>query len=154
MNDIEIGKRIEQRRLEMGLTGGELAKRLGVSAGHLSRVINGKAGSLSVAKARAWASELGVTTQWLMEGQGPELGEAYRRLASDKDVGAALVKLGAWFATATGHEQEMFRHNMRLWSEQLSRRDVKIRNWTINDVVDMERSVDPDFSSWTTASKN
>jgi len=64
----KVGDRVRQRRLEMGLSQPQLAKRVGTITYQAIQALEGGGGSkhlVSIARA------LGVTAEWLQDGQGP-----------------------------------------------------------------------------------
>jgi len=77
----QVKKRIKQLRKEMGLTGAELAARIGVSQGNVSDWESEKRTSTPTTKALiAMARELGVSLNWLLLGTGNQfLGQDDRK---------------------------------------------------------------------------
>jgi transcriptional regulator with XRE-family HTH domain len=135
MDAVAVGQRIEQRRKEMDLTNAELAKRLGCSASHLSRVQNGLVKGLRYDTVRAWADVLHVSPQWLAEGEGGEFRSAANRLGADPDISSSLVTMATWFSTSSEHDKEKLRHILRRLATLLSRRDTELKEVNDRDLV-------------------
>jgi transcriptional regulator with XRE-family HTH domain len=135
MDAAAVGRRIEERRKEMDLTNVDMAKKLGCSPSHLSRVQNGLVKGLRYDTVREWAQILGVTPQWLAEGEGGEFRVAVNRLGADPDISRALVTMATWFSTSGEHDREKLRHILRRLADLMSRRDTELKEVTDRDLV-------------------
>ena len=96
MNELEtpwntVGERVRELRTASGLTVRELARRVGVSASHISQVERG-IGSFSVPALYAVASELGVQMHEILDPKAPPV--AAEPLVAAADVGGDLVARG------------------------------------------------------------
>lgn len=72
-----IGNRVAKRMHELGLSGGELARRSGVPQPTIHRILSGTSASPRQENVERIAKVLGVTTEWLWKGEGsnpPPLG--------------------------------------------------------------------------------
>jgi len=78
-----VGERVRELRAGAGLTVRELARRIGVSASHVSQVERG-IGSFSVPALYAVAAELGVQMHEILDPQGPPA-----RVAAPPDSGGS-----------------------------------------------------------------
>lgn len=78
-----VGERVRELRAGAGLTVRELARRIGVSASHVSQVERG-IGSFSVPALYAVAAELGVQMHEILDPQGPPV-----RAAAPSDSGGS-----------------------------------------------------------------
>ncbi len=66
----DIGERIATRRKELGITGGQIKEKTGISTGNLSGIENGS--SLPSATALISLSKiLNCTTDWILKGEAP-----------------------------------------------------------------------------------
>ncbi len=135
MDQRAVGHRVDERRRAMGLTGDELAKKLGCSAAHLSRVMAGKSGDMKYDTIRAWANTLEVTPSWLAEGDSPDFRDAATTLGADPIISRALATISVWFETTTEVDREIFRHSLDKWASLLNRRDTHIKEVSDRDLV-------------------
>lgn len=65
-----IGNRVAKRMHELGLSGGELARRSGVPQPTIHRILTGMSASPRLENVERIARALGVTTEWLWKGEG------------------------------------------------------------------------------------
>lgn len=66
MNSIEIGKRIKQRRIELQMTQGDIANRIGVAVSTIQRYEAGTIDKVKLPVLEAIARALRVSPQWLI----------------------------------------------------------------------------------------
>ena len=87
-----VGERVRELRAASGLTVRELARRIGVSASHVSQVERG-IGSFSVPALYAVAAELGVQMHEILDPQAPAPSVSVAPVTSGGDlVGAGIVQ--------------------------------------------------------------
>lgn len=142
MDTRAVGQRIDQRQRHFGLTNRALAARLGCHESHLSRVKRGYVETLSYDTVREWASVLGVTPQWLIDGDELDLAEVIKRLSAEPDIGLALSQLASWQEASTEHDREKLRHILRRLGTLLSRRDTRLKEVSDRDLVEFEQRGD------------
>lgn len=66
INNAEVGKRIENRRTELGLTLQDIATEVGVAISTIQRYEQGKIGKVKLPVMEAIAAALNVSTDWLL----------------------------------------------------------------------------------------
>ena len=66
INNAEVGKRIEDRRTELGLTLQDIAAEVGVAISTIQRYEQGKIGKVKLPVMEAIAAALNVSTDWLL----------------------------------------------------------------------------------------
>lgn len=66
INNSEVGKRIENRRTELGLTLQDIANEVGVAISTIQRYEQGKIGKVKLPVMEAIAAALNVSTDWLL----------------------------------------------------------------------------------------
>lgn len=66
INNAEVGKRIEDRRTELGLTLQDIASEVGVAISTIQRYEQGKIGKVKLPVMEAIAAALNVSTDWLL----------------------------------------------------------------------------------------
>ncbi|MDH0042367.1 LexA family protein [Pseudomonas juntendi] len=98
-----IGNRVAKRMHELGLSGGELARRSGVPQPTIHRILSGTSASPRQENVERIAKALGVTTEWLWKGEGgnqPPLGPTTNVELGPKVRGfvplISWVQAGAW----------------------------------------------------------
>ncbi|MBA6095617.1 helix-turn-helix domain-containing protein [Pseudomonas juntendi] len=98
-----IGNRVAKRMHELGLSGGELARRSGVPQPTIHRILSGTSASPRHENVERIAKALGVTTDWLWKGEGssqPPLGPTANVEPGPKVRGfvplISWVQAGAW----------------------------------------------------------
>lgn len=98
-----IGNRVAKRMHELGLSGGELARRSGVPQPTIHRILSGTSASPRQENVERIAKVLGVTTEWLWKGEGsnpPPLGPMANVEPGPKVRGfvplISWVQAGAW----------------------------------------------------------
>lgn len=98
-----IGNRVAKRMHELGLSGGELARRSGVPQPTIHRILSGTSASPRHENVERIAKALGVTTDWLWKGEGssqPPLGPTTNVEPGPKVRGfvplISWVQAGAW----------------------------------------------------------
>lgn len=65
---VTMGRRIASRRVLLGMDGGELAEKVGISRVRLSSIENDRAGDINTATLVKIAKALGVTETWILHG--------------------------------------------------------------------------------------
>lgn len=98
-----IGNRVAKRMHELGLSGGELARRSGVPQPTIHRILSGTSASPRQENVERIAKALGVTTEWLWKGEGgnqPHFGSTANVEPGPKVRGfvplISWVQAGAW----------------------------------------------------------
>lgn len=66
---VTMGRRIASRRTLLGMTGIELAERVGISRVRISSIENDTAGDINTATLVKIARALGVTETWILHGE-------------------------------------------------------------------------------------
>jgi transcriptional regulator with XRE-family HTH domain len=136
MDQRQLGIRIRQRREALGMSQIELGKKVGVAAGTISRLESAKSGEPTYEVVRNLADALDTSTGWLIDGGSTDFRMAMARLEVDPVVKEALLRISAWFETATEHERETFRRNMETMGRMFERRDTTIRALSSEDVAE------------------
>jgi|GEM_PF-3090494 len=70
--DSGLGRRIWQRRRQLGLSGRQLARRTGIEPSQLSKIERGVVPTIRSDTLQALAFHLGVTSDWLLGPYEPE----------------------------------------------------------------------------------
>lgn len=84
-----MGNRVKEMRLALGLSQEEIAQRLGVTRGAISRIETGTT-NLTPAMARSLCREFSVNEDWLLNGNGDMFLEMSRAELAANIVGNAL----------------------------------------------------------------
>lgn len=84
-----MGNRVKEMRLALGLSQEDIAKRLGVTRGAISRIETGTT-NLTPAMARSMCREFSISEEWLLNGTGSMFLELSRAELAANIVGNAL----------------------------------------------------------------
>jgi transcriptional regulator with XRE-family HTH domain len=90
--NIEIGKRIKQRREELGMTQEELGNLLWLNKSTIQRYEAGKIAKIKLPVIHAMAKQLNVSPEWLIL-HSDEMGSFHERFDLYKDGKAETVSL-------------------------------------------------------------
>ena len=102
MDNFEIGRRIESRRKELGLTLDDIASAIGVAGSTIQRYERGRIDKLKLPVLEAIARELRVNAGWLLgvepivydpDGEAKQLPESEELSQSQKDLIALVSSL-------------------------------------------------------------
>ncbi len=109
-----LGKRVKQRRLEIGLTQEELAEKVGVGTTTINKLE--LRDNKSSQKASAIAEALNVRLEWLLTGEEPMIAvESIGNVAPAPDLHGGVPLLGKVAAGAFIHTRELEPHEVETW---------------------------------------
>lgn len=119
MNLLDAGRRVKQRRQELGLNQQEVADRAGVTRGYVSRLENGKSGSRTLELSKI-VEALGLRLADLIGETDAEMSaEIRRRTAGGDEIVMIFERIGRAFGASSESNRQFIRRSLETLADHL-----------------------------------
>lgn len=143
MNLIDFGKRVRQRRVSLGMSQAELADKVTMAGGTVSRIESGKGGEPTYDAVRKLAWALETSPAWLIDGDSLDFRLALSRFEADPPIKEALLKMAGYFETAASWDRDTFRSNLVKVGNITARSGLNMKPWREGDLADARNNDAP-----------